>query len=181
MREKYNLKIKLNMLICLMALVLGMTIMGAYASYTTTNSNGGDNANVAQFSVAIMQKHGETVVETETIEAYVTPNTDESVNIEIKNDSAVDIEYTLKVTNVTGNITPLSFNLKAKEGTSTPTPTKKDENGITTFSAIREAGSYTDEYILEIVWNPSVEEDYDLSFIGMVDYITIEITATSAE
>jgi len=175
MSKKHNLKIKMNMLICLMALILGTTLMGVYASYTSTKSGDG-NANVAQFSII------EEGTIFQTIEAHITPDTQESLELTIKNKSGVDVDYTLTVTNVTGNIKPLRFALTAQEGTS-PVTSQNYENGTTTFSVRNVvAGDHIDNYTLKMVWNPSTEgEDYDLSFNGMVDYITIAVTSTSVK
>ncbi len=158
-----------------MALILTTTLMGAYASYTSTKSND-DNANVAQFSIT------EEGTIFQTFETYVMPDTQESLSLIIKNKSGTAVDYTLTVTNVSGNIKPLRFALIAQEGTS-PVTSQSYENGVSTFSVQNVAArDHTDNYTLKMVWNPSAEgEDYDLSFIGMVDYITISVTTTSAE
>ena len=89
------------------------------------------------------------------------------------------MEYTLTVTNVTGNLAPLKFTLNPVSGTNTPSVTfEKYENGISINSARQIPGEHTDKYSLNIVWEPG---ENDLEFIGMVDYITVSVTATQID
>ncbi len=172
-------KVKGNIIMCTAALLLCATLFsmhlvgGLYARYTSSMS-GSDSVRVAAFSI----KQEGTIFE--TIEADVTPGTLQIATLEITNKSEVAMEYTLTVTNVTGNITPLKFKLRA-DGDTPSVTTESYENGISINSACRIPGEHTDKYFLDIVWEPSVREEDDLALIGMVDYITISVTAAQID
>lgn len=171
--------IKVNILMCTVAALLCATLFsmhlvgGLYAKYTATAS-GSDSARVAAFSI----KQEGTIFE--TIEADVTPGTTQSAELTITNKSEVAMEYTLTVTNVTGNITPLQFKLVPEDG-SAPVTIDSHANGVSISGARRIPGEYTDTYTLHIVWDPSANEEDDLALIGMVDYITVSVTATQID
>ncbi len=170
---------KLNILMCTVAVLLCATLFsmhfvgGLYARYTTSAS-GSDSARVAAFSIT----QGGTIFN--TIEAAVTPGATKTVDLTITNNSEVAMEYTLTVTNVTGNINPLEFKL-TPDGNAPAVTTESYENGISINSARQIAGDHTDKYRLEIVWEPSENEADDLAFIGMVDYITVSVKATQID
>ncbi len=176
MEKRY---IKANILMCTAAVLLCATLFsmhfvgGLYARYTTSAS-GSDSARVAAFSIT---QEG-TIFN--NIEANVTPGETQSVTLTIKNNSEVAMEYTLTVTNVTGNITPLKFKLTPTEGAPSVT-TESYENGISINSAGQIPGEHTDKYTLNIVWEPSEKEEDDLALIGMVDYITVSVTAAQVD
>jgi len=170
---------KLNILMYTVAILLCATLFstylvgGLYARYTT-NMNDSDSANVAAFNI----KQEGTIFD--TIETTITPGATQSVNLTITNKSEVAMEYTLTVKNVTGNIEPLKFVLKSADGSISPVPTESHKNGISINSVQQIPGEHTDDYILNIVWEPSDEEDA-LARIGMVDYITVSVTATQID
>ncbi len=165
----------LSMIVLLCASFFSGPLIGAvYARYKSA-IDGNDNARVAEFNIT---QEG-TIFE--TIKVNITPNTEESVVLTIKNKSEVAVEYILKITNVTGNLTPLRFKLIAGDSTTAPVISEKYENGVSTLSAKRKVGEYreyTDTYTLKFVWDASDNEEDDLKLIGMVDYITISVTAT---
>lgn len=171
---------KVNILMCTVSVLLCATLFsmhlvgGLYAKYTA-NANSSEGARVAAFSIT---QEG-TIFQ--TVEANVTPGTTQSAELTITNKSEVAMEYTLTVTNVTGNLTPLKFSLNRADENTPSVTTEKYENGISITSARQIAGDHTDKYTLNIVWEPSANEADDLALIGMVDYITVSVTATQID
>ncbi len=171
---------KVNILMCTVAVLLSATLFsmhlvgGLYARYTVSAS-GSDSARVAAFNI----KQEGTLFN--TIEANVTPGTTQSAELTIINKSEVAMEYTLKVTNVTGNLAPLKFTLAPADASTPSVTTEKHENGISITTACQIPGDHTDKYILNIVWEKSDNEEDDLALIGMVDYITVSVTATQVD
>ncbi len=171
--------VKVNILMCIVAVLLCATLFsmhlvgGLYAKYTTSISDS-DSVRVAAFSIT---QEG-TIFQ--TIKADVKPGTTQSAELTIENNSEVAIEYTITVTNVTGNLAPLKFTLSA-DGDTPQVTAESHENGISINSARRIPGEHTDKYTLNIVWEPSDNEEDDLALIGMVDYITISVTATQID
>ncbi len=171
-------KVKVNIFMCTAAALLCATLFsmhlvgGLYAKYAT-GTRDSDSARVAAFSI---EQEG-TIFD--TIEADVAPGTTQSAELTITNKSEVAMEYTLTVTNTTGNITPLKFKLRA-DGATPSVATESYENGISINSACQIPGDHTDKYFLDIVWEPGDNEE-DLEFIGMVDYITVSVTAAQID
>ncbi len=171
---------KLNIFLCVAAALFCATLFsahftgGLYARYTT-KSTGSDSARVAAFRIT---QEG-TIFE--EIEANVTPGTTESVTLTIKNNSEVVVDYTLTVTNVTGNIAPLKFKLQAKDSNTQSVTAETHENGISVNKVRRAPGNHTDVYTLLIVWEKSDNEETDLAYVGLVDYITVSVTATQVD
>lgn len=182
MGKKRHANVKVNIFMCLAAVLLCLTLFsmhlvgGLWAKYTASVSSS-DGARVAAFHI----KQTGTIFE--QITADVTPGKTQTVGLTIENRSEVAMEYTLKVTNVTNNITPLKFTLKpADDSTNTPAvTTESHENGISISSARQLPGEHTDKYSLNIVWEPSQNEAEDLALIGMVDYITVSVTASQID
>ncbi len=178
MRRERNGKV--NILMCTVAVLLCATLFsmhlvsGLYARYTT-RAGGSDGARVAAFRIT---QEG-TIFQ--TVEANVTPGTTQSAELTITNGSETAMEYTLTVTNVTGNLTPLKFTLNRADENTSPVTTESYENGISINSACQIPGEHTDKYTLNIVWEPSDNEEDDLALIGMVDYITISVTAAQID
>lgn len=171
---------KLNILMCTVAVLLCATLFsmhlvgGLYAKYTVSASES-DGARVAVFNI----KQEGTIFQ--NIEADVLPGTTQSAELTITNKSEVAMEYTLTVTNVTGNLTPLKFTLAPADANTPSVTTEKHENGISITTACQIPGDHTDKYTLNIVWEKSANEEDDLALIGMVDYITVSVTATQAD
>ncbi len=172
--------VKMNILMCTVAVLLCATLFsmhlvgGLYAKYTASVS-GSDGARVAAFNIT----QDGTIFR--TVEADVRPGTKQAAELTIINKSEVAMEYTLTVTNVTGNLKPLKFTLTPADGDTAPITTEKHENGISINGACQIPGNHTDKYNLNIVWEPSANEEEDLALIGMVDYITVSVTATQID
>ncbi len=172
--------VKVNILMCIVAALLFATLFsmhlvgGLYARYTTSMSSS-NSARVAAFSIT---QEG-TILE--TVEANVTPGTTQSAELTIANKSEVAMEYTLTVTNVTGNLAPLKFKLNRADENTSPVKTESYEKGISINSVCQIPGEHTDKYTLDIVWEPSANDEDDLALIGMVDYITVSVTATQID
>lgn len=171
-------KAKENILMFTAAVILCATLLsmhlvgGLYAKYTTRKSDN-DSARVAAFNI----KQEGTIFE--TIKADVTPGTTKSVELIITNKSEVAAEYTLTATNMTGTL-PLKFKLASKGNTPDAT-VDSHEDDISTSSARQIPGEHTDEYTLDIDWEPSENEEDDLALMGMVDYITVSVTVTQID
>ena len=185
--------VKVDILMCIVAVLLCATLCsmhlagGLYARYTTSTS-GGDSARVAECKI----KQDGTIFK--TVAANVTPGTTQSADLIITNKSEVSVEYTVKVTNVTRNL-PLEFTLTPKaeaaasEGQNTPSEdqaaspimTPSHSDGISTNNARQIPGDHTDEYILNITWKPNEDNEEDLALIGMVDYVTVSVTAAQID
>ncbi len=170
---KKNLIMRIACILLVMVMITTQLLCGIYARFTT-ESSGHDSTRVAEFNIT----HEGTIFD--TVETAITPGVTQGVDLTITNKSEVAMEYTLTVKNVTGNIEPLKFTLNTEEGSITPVPTESHENGISINSARQIPGEHTDKYILNIIWEPSDEEDA-LARIGMVDYITISVTATQID
>ncbi len=173
---------KVNILMCAVAVLLCATLYsthlvgGLYARYTSSATTS-DSARVAKFNIT--QKFMKDDKElTEIIEANVKPGSSKSVSLIIENKSEVAVEYAIKVVNVTGNLPTLRCTL-SPVGDSPAVTLKSSANGEEEYSAIqKEPGTHTDKYTLNIVWD---ETENDLDYIGMVDYITISVTATQID
>jgi len=171
--------VKMNILMCTVAVLLCATLFsmhfvsGLYARYTT-NTNYSNSARIAEFNIT---QEGTLF---KTIEAEITPGETQSAQLTIINKSEVAMEYTLTVTNVTGNLSPLKFKLNAVNGTVTPVTAESHENGTSIYGVSQIPGEHTDKYLLNIVWEPTDEQDA-LAHIGMVDYITVSVTATQVD
>ncbi len=170
-RKKYNIKTSIFTFLITMLLLVTLFSMhlvaNVYAKYRTTVNNS-DEARVALFNIT---QEG-TIFN--TIEASVAPNTPQSVELIIKNKSEVAVEYNLTITNTTSNIKPLKYRLNA-QGTSPVATTEIGENGESIFKTRQIPGEYIDKYLLEIYWETSENQEDDLAYMGMVDYITIAV------
>ncbi len=164
-KTKVNIPIRVAAVLLCLALFSMYLVTGLYARYATSVQSS-DNARVAKFSI---QGKGELI--TGSIEASLIPGESISATLLIENKSEVAVEYTVEVDNVTDNL-PLSFRMEKKDGSS-PDMQPND----TTFKAQQIPGNHTDQYTLYIDW----KEDADLSRMGMVDYITVTVTAAQID
>ncbi len=177
MRKERNAKV--NILMCTVAVLLCATLFsmhivgGLYARYTKSTS-GSNNARVAAFNIT---QEG-TIFE--AFEADIIPGETQSAELIIANKSEAAMEYTLTVTNVTGNLEPLKFTLYSVDGTITPVSSESYENGISKYGVTQIPGEHTDKYRLNIIWEPS-DKEKALESMGMVDYITVSVTATQVD
>lgn len=164
----HNSKPKGNLLVRIAAVLLCLTLFstylvaGLFARYTTSGESS-DDARVAKFSIT---GEGELA---KGITAEVAPGETKEVPLKIKNDSEVAVEYTVTVTSVTKNL-PLSFRI-GKTGT-------EPVNG-TSFTDQLLPGSDADNFSLYIDWNRN--DDNPDQYMGMVDYITVTVTATQID
>ncbi len=175
---------KVNVLMCTVAVLLCATLFsthlvgGLYAKYTTTSTST-DTARVAKFSITQKLLDGGSEVLNETVEAEVMPGSNKSVTLQIENKSEVAVEYTIEVKNVTNNLSMLKFALESADPAKTPEVTEQESDvGVSKFTAHQNPGNHTDKYNLNIVWTPTAN---DLQYIGMVDYISISVTATQVD
>jgi len=181
---------KRNIPICAAAVLFCLTLLslysvtGVFARYTTSVQTS-DQARVARFSInsGFLQDSGSTL--SASIEANLTPGGEIPATIIIENKSEVAVEYTIAVKNATNNL-PLSFRMEKADTSSA------DLSGTgTTFTAQQVPGSHDDRYTLYIKWQKAgdtgdTEEDQkakeaELALMGMVDLITVTVTAAQVD
>ncbi len=158
----------------LLCLILASTylIIGLFARYNS-DSRADEGARVAKFSI-----HGSGQL-TQSIVAEVIPGNEKTKqSLLIENNSEVAVQYTITVTNETNHL-PLEFNVIKDASAAAGTPEMSPVDGAdNTFTATQSAGSHSDNYILEISWPANTENpEEDIARIGMVDYITVTVTA----
>lgn len=177
---------KRNIPICAAAVLFCLTLLslysvtGVFARYTTSVQTS-DQARVARFSInsGFLQDSGSTL--SASIEANLTPGGEIPATIIIENKSEVAVEYTIAVKNATNNL-PLSFRMEKVGGSPNLSGTG------TTFTAQQVPGSHDDRYTLYIEWQKAgdTEEDQkakeaELALMGMVDLITVTVTAAQVD
>lgn len=166
-RAKRNIPIRVAAVLFCLTLFSTYLVTGLFARYTTSVQSS-DQARVAAFSIK-----GEGDL-SRTIAATLVPGEDTDVKLIIRNDSEVAVEYKIEVTRETSNL-PLSFRME-KEGTSDST---QYVNDTITYTDQQAPGSGADTYTLRIRWQQNGAKDLDL--MGMVDYITVKVTAVQID
>lgn len=164
-KTKKNIPIRLAAVLLCMTLLSTYCVSGLYARYTVSGRSG-DSARVAKFSI-----EGEGVL-TEQIEESFVPGSSLEKSLSIHNNSEVAVEYTIAVTNATNNL-PLLIRV-----TNTGTPDEVKEGNNIAFTKQQLPGDHTDNYTLYICW-PA--DDKDPAPMGMVDYITVTVTAAQID
>lgn len=163
-QTKRNIPIRVATILLCLTVFSTYFVSGIYARYSTNGQNT-LSARVAKFSVegsgTLMQP----------IEVNVAPGEAEATTLNIYNNSEVAVEYTVTITNVTKNL-PLHFRMEKAGGS-----TDASEDGIT-LTGQQLAIGHTDQYTLYIEWK---EEDNNPAQMGMVDYITVTITAVQID
>ncbi len=164
-KPKGNILCRAAAVLFCLTLVSTYLVTGLFARYSTSGQSA-DSARVAKFSIS-----GDEKLST-GIEVKLIPGGSESANLVINNNSEVAVEYTIVVTNVTENL-PLSFRMEK------PDSSLVSVQSGTPFTAEQLPGSHTDKYVLHIDWT---EGDNDPEkWMGMVDYITVTVTATQID
>ena len=161
---KMNIPIRVAAVLLCLTLFSTYLVTGLLARYATS-AQSSDHARVAKFSV---QGSGAL---TESIEASIAPGKSADAALIIENNSEVAVEYTVTVTNETNNL-PLRFRM-VKAGTSPAVNTSGS-----TFTSQQLPGSHTDQYTLFIDWEAT---DNGPALMGMVDYITVTVTAAQID
>jgi len=169
-RPKKNIPLRAAAVLLCLTLLSTHLVSGLFARYTASGQ-GGDQARVAKFSIqgSGMLSHA--------LEMTLRPGDTKTAPLIIVNNSEVAVEYTMEVTNVTNNL-PLSFRIEKQKDSP-----ELDTNGAT-FTAQQLPGSHYDQYALTIEWPKPADDDAkaaDLSRIGMVDYITVTVTAAQLD
>jgi len=165
-----------NIPVCIAAVLFCLTLFSVYlvtglvARYTTSAQHS-DRARVAKFSI---EGGGHLL---QDITADLAPGDSQKVDIQIKNGSEVAVEYTVEVTNVTKNL-PLSFKMVKDDNGSAQVHTSAD---YIKFTEQQIPGSHTDKYLLTIEWPAAEGEDRAPERMGMVDYITVMVTAAQTD
>ncbi len=165
-RTKRNIPIRVAALLFCLTLFSTYLVTGLFARYTTSVQSS-DQARVAKFSI---KGEGDLL---RTIAAELAPGEDTNVKLIIRNDSEVAVEYKIEVTRETSNL-PLSFRM-VKDGTSNSI---EDVNGTITYTDQQVPGPHTDTYNLLIRWQKGAN---DLALMGMVDHITVKVTAVQID
>ncbi len=166
LKTNKNIPIYAAAVLLYMTMISSYCISGVYASYATSEVLG-DNARVAKFSVK-----GDGIL-SQPVEAELVPGTKETASLNIYNNSEVTVEYTISVSNETGNL-PLELRM-TKEGD--PTPIQVG-TGSVTLTAQQLPGEHVDRYGLDIEWKA---EDDDPEWMGKVDYIAVTVTAVQVD
>ncbi len=166
-RAKRNIPIRIAAVLFCLTLFSTYLVTGLFARYTTSVQSS-DQARVAAFSI---KGEGDLLG---TIAATLVPGEDTDVKLIIRNDSEVAVEYKIEVTNETKNL-PLSFRMEKK---STSDSTEYVDETIT-FTDQQIPGSHTDTYMLRIRWQAGTVND--LALMGMVDHITVKVTAVQID
>lgn len=166
-RAKRNIPIRVAAVLFCLTLFSTYLVTGLFARYTTSVQSS-DQARVAKFSIK-----GEGDL-SQTIAATLVPGEDTDVKLVIRNDSEVAVEYKIEVTRETSNL-PLSFRM-VEEGTSNSI---EDVNGTITYTDQQIPGPHADTYNLLIHWQAGTVND--LALMGMVDYITVKVTAVQID
>jgi len=167
-KTKKNIPIRAAAVLLYLTLVTTYFVSGLFARYATTGQ-ASDQARVAKFSI-----RGNDVF-SQPIEADFVPGSSEEVKLAVYNNSEVSVEYTVEVDNFTGNL-PLTFSMSKTEDNSF----NKQGKSIT-FSVKQLPGSHTDNYTLTIEWPNNGDKAKDLERAGMVDYITVTVTAVQID
>lgn len=167
-KPKRNIPIRAAAVLLCLTLVSTYLVSGLFARYAI-RAQGSDSARVAKFSI----EGSGTLMQ--TVKAELIPGKSETATLIIQNNSEVAVEYTVTVTKVTNNL-PLSFRMEKKADSLTLDPTE-NANGIT-LTGQRLPGSYIDEYTLYIDWD---SQNRDPALMGMVDYITVTVTAAQID
>jgi len=164
-RAKRNIPIRLAAVLFCLTLFSTYLVTGLFARYTTS-AQSSDRARVARFSI---KGDGDL---SKTITAELAPGGFQDVILKIQNDSEVAVEYTVEVTNETKNL-PLCLSQKKEDGSFSDSV----EDSIT-FTDQQIPGSHIDSYTLRVYWPKG---DNDLALMGMVDYITVKVTAVQID
>ena len=169
-KTKKNIPMRVAAVLLCLTLFSTYFVSGLFARYSTSVQSGG-HARVAKFSI---QGGGAF---TQSIETVLSPGEEKGVSLIIENNSEVAVEYTITAANVTNNL-PLRFFLQ-KDGAS-----EVDINNGTVFTDQQIPGSHTDKYTLFIQWPAPADEaamTRALEQMGMVDYITVTVTAAQMD
>lgn len=173
MKKLQNNAPKSNIFIRIAAILLCLTLVSTYLStrlfarYTSGTAHN-DAARVAKFSIKGSGQLSQSIV------AEVIPGKATTQNLIIENNSEVAVEYTVTVTNKTNNL-PLTFSMKNIDNTLLNAATN---DNTYTFTASQLPGNHIDKYNLSIEW--PVDQN-GIGYMGMVDYITVTVTAAQID
>ena len=102
-RKPHVLVLRTAAVLLILVLLSSSMVAGRFARYTTSAS-GSDSARVAKFLVT------QTGALTTAIKVEITPGQRISLEVEVKNDSEVAVEYAVTADNIEQNL-PLEFTL----------------------------------------------------------------------
>ncbi len=184
-----------NVLMCAVAVLLCATLYtthlvgGLYARYTTSGSSS-DSARVAAFNI---EQEGTLF---ETVQAPIAPGKTEYATLTINNKSEVAVQCDVAIDNVTKNLPDtmkVTLKVVPKKDAASKAGTPADASGSgepdADTSAVQIAAGESVEYMLNINWPSGTENDKEdldiqkenLASMGMVDYVTISVTATQID
>ncbi len=165
---KRNIPLRIAAVLLCLTLLSTYLVSGLLARYSASGESG-DGARVAKFSI----EGGELLDPSQSIAANLMPGEFDQATIQIQNNSEVAVKYTITVTNETKNL-PLEFSMEKKAEPSAELSEQPDG----TYTAQQLPGGHTDEYTLSIRWN---EANKDPALMGMVDHITVTVTAAQID
>lgn len=156
-------------LICAVLITTNM-VAGLFAKYTYSSSSG-DYARVARFDVI---SEG---IFTEPIQVSLAPSSEGQfvAEININSECEVAVECSVAINNQYQNI-PLQFELRQKVGS-----TYVDNDGATSFTFAPGSDDATTYGLFLYVPVDESTPDSNLQYRGMVDYLTITVTATQID
>lgn len=180
---------KVNILICIAVVLLCTVLLLAQligdlnAGFSKTE-NINESADIAMFDIS---QEGTFF---KNLEAAAKPGeTDNDMFITIVNKSEVAMKYTLTVKNETENL-PLTLTLRPEDNA----PGIQDINegdDVCTITAQQKPGEHTDKYCLNVLWktltdtanetDKQKEAEENLERMGMVDHITVSVTAVQVD
>ncbi len=164
-KPKRNIPLRVAAVLFYLTLCTTCLVSGLYARYST-NTQSSNQARVAKFSIK-----GDGIL-SQTIEAALIPGENETTSLNIHNNSEVAVEYTVTVSNETGNL-PLHLKM-----TKTGSTQVQEGTGPITFTEPRLSGGQVDQYGLEIQWKA---EDNGADWMGKVDHIAVTVTAAQID
>lgn len=159
---KKNIPLRIAAVLYCLTVISAYFATGLLARYSTSNQSGG-YARAAKFSIV---GNGEFY---QTVQADVAPGDEKTVLLSVENNSEVAVEYTVEAANNTKNL-PLIIRLKKADSTEL---TEGD-----TFTEQKLPEHHTDKYTLYITWETGKT---DPKVMGMVDYITVTVTASQID
>ena len=153
-------------------LITTSIVSGLFAKYTSTGS-ANDYSRVAKFDVL-----GEGVF-TQPVQVSLAPSSEGQfvADINVSSDCEVAVMCSVTIDNQYQNIVPLAFELRQKNGSD-----YIDSDGTTSFNYDPSSGSSVQYGLfLYVPEDDTNTPDSNLQYRGMVDYLTVTVTATQID
>ena len=176
--RRKNWMLRIAAVLLIMVLVSTHMVSGLFARYTTTAS-GSDGARVAKFQITESLLNEDDSVFT-SVAAGVVPNVPCEVEVAVDNASEVAVTYEIAVGKASDNL-PLKFYVIPDEGGAVNLETIAASAQSTPYSFSGSINPTTTKtYSMYVLWTPANEAEA-LANMGMVDMITLELSATQID